>query len=92
MPTIFFYKSGGDARPIRPGASITIETDKSFVERLERLCEKYGLTDWKVVEEATIGVFEAEFASGSKWEHEEMHDPDPNNPGQRIRRGARKVS
>jgi hypothetical protein len=92
-PTIYFYKSkNGDTPPIKPGQSILIQADKSHVRRLENFCKETGLTDLNLIEEATIEVLEAKFANGSTWEYEGMHDPDPNNPGERVRRGYRKIS
>jgi hypothetical protein len=92
-PTIYFYKSrNADTPPIKPGQSIIIQADKSYVRRLENFCKQANLTDFNSVEGATIEVLEAKFANGSMWEYEGMHDPDPDNPGQRVRRVYRKVS
>jgi hypothetical protein len=92
-PTIYSYKSfSQDYPPIKPGQSIVIQAESDFVERLENFCRQTGLTDWNAVEGATIEVYEAVFANGTKWEHEGMHEPDPDNPGQMRRRSYRKIS
>lgn len=92
-PIIYYYRSKGDSYPpILPGQSIIIEANRRFIEQLDNFAKQTGLTDWSGVQEATIRVLNAEFSNGNTWEHEGMHRPDPDHPGEKIRMGYPKIS
>jgi hypothetical protein len=92
-PTIFLYGSRQQGRQtdanvsaLKPAQTITVQIQQKFYDALSQMFDEYGLKDWSAINEATIEIYQAEFADGSMWMYEGYFDPDPNNPQEKIQR------